>query len=202
MDSELLVDQRIEDGRELLANLVTRGFAISVSFWIRTSEEDLWFLYIASPKVGRVSIGDAYRDVYTALSRVAQTSITISDIKLVSPDNPIALDAIAVRNRFPSMIPISYTGKRMGQLAIEEALIYPPVGVGMDRDQVLRTVTQLMNRSGQLQPSLITLRNGTSLQAIPLGVQVQQPGKISVALRNISSGCDEIHLIDEISDIQ
>jgi hypothetical protein len=202
MDTELLVDQRIEDGRELLVNLVARGFEISVAFWIRTSEEDLWFLYIASPEVGRIPIGDAYREAYTALSRSTNTSITISNIKLISSDNPVAVDALAVSNRFHALVPIAYNGTRMGHLAIEEALIYPPVRLEMDRDQVLRTVTQLMNRTGILQPSLVTLRNGSSLRAIPVGVQVRQPGQIDVVLQNVASGSNETHPIDNIANIR
>ena len=39
MDYELLVDERIDDGRSLLAGLVEDGFDVTVAFWAKTSEE-------------------------------------------------------------------------------------------------------------------------------------------------------------------
>jgi hypothetical protein len=51
MDTELLVDNRIEDGQKLLAELLKAGFDVNVAFWVRTSEEGLWFLYIGSTSV-------------------------------------------------------------------------------------------------------------------------------------------------------
>lgn len=202
MDTELLVDDHVEDGRRLLTELASQGFEISIAFWVRAREEDLWVFYIASPQVGRVSIGDVYRIVYAALGRLTNASITLSNVKLIAPDNPIAVDAMAVRKRFPASIASRYNGKRLGRLAIEEAYIYPPITAGMDRAQVLQTVTQLMNRTGLIQPSLITLRNGSSLQAIPVGVQVQHPGRITVVLQNAASGANESLPIDEITNIQ
>jgi hypothetical protein len=202
MDTELLVDNRVEDGRKLLAELAAQGFDVAIAFWVRTSEEGLWFLYIASSRIGRVSIADAYRSVYAALRPMKDASLSVSEIKLIAPDNPIAVDALAIRQRFSARMPSRYNGKRLGQLAIEEAYIYPPVTAGMDRAQVLHSVTQLMNRHGVIQPSLVTLRNGSSFQAIPLGIQVGQPGEIAVVLRNVTSGVDESLSIDEIMNIQ
>ena len=51
MDTEILVDDRIEDGQRLVSQLVRDGFAVVAAFWIKPSEEELWQLYIASPSV-------------------------------------------------------------------------------------------------------------------------------------------------------
>jgi hypothetical protein len=42
--------------------------------------------------------------------------------------NPIAQDAIAWRDRYPGRVPTRYHGKRLGNLAVEEAYIYPKPG--------------------------------------------------------------------------
>ena len=69
MDYELLVDEQIEDGKSLIAGLVENGFDVTVAFWVKTSEEGLWFLYIGSASVRNSSLADAYRVVYGALRR-------------------------------------------------------------------------------------------------------------------------------------
>ena len=186
----------------LLIQLLAQGFDVSVALWLRTHEDGLWFLYIASPQVGRAPIADAYRTAYTALARLKNVSIAISNIKLISPDNPIAIDAMAFRERSSAGVPSKYTGTRLGQLEVEEAYIYPRITPGLNRTQVLQAVTQLMNRKGVIQPSLFTFRNGSSLNAIPTGVRVQQPDGIMVELHNVSSGVNDSFPIEEITNIQ
>src|SRR3954462_9877886 len=112
MDTELLVDERVDDGRRLLSELVRSGFDVTAAFWIKTSEEGLWFLYIASAAVSQGKVGDAYGAVYAAMSRLPHPSISLSDIKLVAPDNPIAADAISIRDRYAARIPTRYNGDR------------------------------------------------------------------------------------------
>ena len=51
MDTELLVENRIDDGQRLLIELVRDGFDVSAAAWLKTSEEGLWFLYIGSKSV-------------------------------------------------------------------------------------------------------------------------------------------------------
>jgi hypothetical protein len=143
MDYELLVDRQIEDGKSLLGGLVHDGFDVTVAFWVRTSEEGLWFLYIGSTSVRTMSLADAYRVVYGALRRVPNTEIPISNVKIVDADNPVARSAIEVRDRYPARLPARYNGKRLGGMSIEEAYIYPRTG-GMTRAEVLQTFTGLI----------------------------------------------------------
>lgn len=123
MDYVLLVDEQIEDGKSLLAGLVHDGFDVTVAFWVRTSEEGLWFLYIGSTSVRTMTLADAYRVVYGALRRIPNTEISISNVKIVDADNPIARSAIEVRDRYPARLPARYNGKRLGNMSIEDAYI-------------------------------------------------------------------------------
>src|SRR3954447_10293647 len=141
MDTELLVDERVDDGRLLLSELVRSGFDLTAGFWVKTSEEGLWSLYIASPVVRQGRIGEAYGTLYTALSRLPDPSITLSDIKLVAPDSAVAAEAIAIQDRYGARIPTRYNGDRLGRVAIDEAYIYPDIGRGLSRAELVRTVT-------------------------------------------------------------
>ena|SRR5208337_825455 len=67
MDTELLVECQFDDGQRLVDQLIRDDFEISVAFWLKTSEEGLWHLYIASPFVDEERLGVAYRMVYASL---------------------------------------------------------------------------------------------------------------------------------------
>jgi hypothetical protein len=124
MAEDLLVDMR-RDGQRLVDQLVSDGFEVSVAFWVRTSDESSWSLYIASPSVDSERLGVAYRQVFASLNNLTRSSVSPSDIKLVNESNPIARNAIDVRKDIPDEEPISYGGKRLDGLQIKEAIIYP-----------------------------------------------------------------------------
>jgi hypothetical protein len=126
MDQELLVESRIEDGQRLIDQLVRDGFPVRVAFWVKTSEEGDWFFFLGSPEVDFEKPGDAYGKVYVSLSKVPDCSISLSEIKLVNGTNPVARAAVALRDRHKGMVPTRFHGKRLGNLAVEEAYIYPP----------------------------------------------------------------------------
>jgi hypothetical protein len=126
MATELLVENRIDDGHRFIEQLVRDGFAIAAAFWVKTSEEGLWHLYVASPSVSPENTGEAYRTIYSSLSKNPDSSLQLSEIKLINVANPIAREATAVRDRFPGRVPNRWYGKRLGNLSIEEAYIYPP----------------------------------------------------------------------------
>ena len=126
MDTEILVGSQFDDGRRLVGQVVRDGFDVSVAFWVKTSEEGLWHLYLASPSVDEGTLVEAYRKVYASLSKIPDSAVSISDIKLINDENPIAQDVIAIRDRYPARVPRRFRGKRIGNLSIVEAYIYPP----------------------------------------------------------------------------
>jgi hypothetical protein len=202
MDTELLVDNRVDDGQKLLTELVRNGFDVSVAFWAKTSEEGLWQLYIGSTRVQAETLGDAYRTVYTCLSRIPDPSVSLSQIKLVHATNPAAMDAIAVRDSDPGRIPIKYQGKRLGNLAIEEACIYPRDIGQMISSKVLQKILGLMNRSGSVKPSTVTLLDGTTIQAIPVGIDMELPGTIRIILHDVVTNTNRTVPADDVVNIQ
>lgn len=142
-------------------------------------------------------MADAYRTAYSALSRIPHTNISISNIKIVEDTNPIAKAAIEIRDRYPARLPTRYNGKRLGSIAIEEAYIYPRSGQ-MTRTEVLQTITGLMNRTGIVAPSLVTLRDGSQFQAVPMGIQMNTPGAIQVVLHDLLANTNRSIPVDDI----
>ena len=125
MDSDILVENKIDDGELLIRQLIREQFGVGVAFWVKLSEEGLWQLWIASSAVDPGNLGDALQKVYVALSKIPDSSVSPSEIKLLVDSDPIAREAAALRDRYPSRSPKPYQAKRLGKLAIEELWIYP-----------------------------------------------------------------------------
>jgi len=125
MDTDVLVETKIADGEGLVRQLVREQFGVEVAFWAKISGDGLWQLWIASPTVDLKNKGEALHIVYMALSKIPNCSVTPLEITLLSNADPIARDAVALRDRYPSREPKRYRSKRLGKLATEELLIYP-----------------------------------------------------------------------------
>jgi len=122
MDTATLVREQIDEGERFVQHLGQSGFDVVVAFWVLTSEDGLWFLYIASHLVDTDGLAAAFRRVYSELARSQVRWVSRSDIKLIGSQNPIAVDAIAHRR---SRLPTVYGGRQLGNMIIEEAYIYP-----------------------------------------------------------------------------
>ncbi len=122
MDTATLVNEQVDEGARFVEDLKKSGFDVDVAFWVLTSEEGLWFLYIASPVVDREGLAAAYRRVNSEVSKCPLRWISRSDIKLIGSQNPIAVDAIDYQR---SKLPARYGGRKLGNMIVEEAYIYP-----------------------------------------------------------------------------
>jgi hypothetical protein len=125
VDTEILVESRIVDGQKLIRELSRSGFEVSVAFWVRLSESEVWILYIGSRSVSPDKPGEEYATLYTCLNRIPEVSIGLSEIYVIPFSDPIARAAIAIRDCNRKRNPARYEGKRLGNLDIEEAWIYP-----------------------------------------------------------------------------
>lgn len=200
MATDLLVEQRIDDGRSLIARLLRDGFDVSIAFWVKTSEEGLWFLYIGSRSVDVGSnLGDSYRRLYACLSRGPRLSISLSDVKLVNVTNPIAQAATALRNQHSARMLVQYQMPILGGLAVEEVFIYPPLGP-MTPNEVMQTVVNLMSRRGAIQPSEVSLFDGSTVHGIPRGISTSG-SLVQVELLD-ATGINRSIPLDQIASIQ
>lgn len=136
MDTKLLVDKQIDDGKRIVDQLMSDGFEVTAAFWVKTAEEGLWYLYIASPLVEANRPGEAYRTLYASISQIPGLSVQLSDIKLINSTNPIARDIIEVRNHYPLEKPTRHRGKRIGNVSILDAYVYPPAGTTKDETAI------------------------------------------------------------------
>ena len=127
MDTELLVEDRLDDGRVLLEHLMKAGFQVAVAFWVKPGEDGVWRLYIAPSGFGQGDRSGAHAKVYDILDHIPGTSISPSDITLLDPASPEAEAVAELRDRTATNAPRKYQGQRFGDLSAKEAIIYPPI---------------------------------------------------------------------------
>ena len=94
--------------------------------------------------------------------------------------------------------------RRFGNIIVQDAYIYPETTGEMTRDEVLKVVAGMMNRSGAIPPATVSLRNGATFEAIPLGVAVRaaSPLKVDVTFYDASTGIQQVVDADEVSRVQ
>jgi hypothetical protein len=144
-----LVENRIDDGRQLIQSLTQNGFPLAAVCWVKTGEEGDWSLYIASPVVDQKGTTAAYRDVYAVLTKISGTSISVSDVKLIGINNPITKDVLGIRERYPGMNPTVSRRRQLGSLAVDEVYVYP-LGVSSELLTILgRPIPEILTDLGQ-----------------------------------------------------
>jgi hypothetical protein len=126
MDSTTLVDEMVKDGGKIIEQLPLKQFEVTTGFWIKAAEDCQWYFYIVSPVVETEGLAKAYRQLHTAIRRIGQTLwVDPLEVKLIGPMNPIAQDVLSVHERHPGTAIIRWGGKKLGNVNIEEASLYP-----------------------------------------------------------------------------
>ena len=208
MDTDELVGFQIEAGRRALSELNQDGFEVTAAFWVKTAEEGIWFLYVATPLVESHGLAQTYRMLQASLSRLQGIALSLSDVKLVGAQNPITTGVLNIIAKGPGLLGIRYVGKRLGIMTIEEAYLYPthfyaPPGVRpMSRVEILNELVRLFNRApGPLMPSRVNLRDGGSFAGIPFSFQTGNHG-IVVQFLVHGEPTPRVLGVDEIASVE
>jgi hypothetical protein len=128
MDQALLVEQQIDDGQELTDLLISDGFDVSAAAWVKPSEEDRWLLYLVSKEVDDRGLSAAYRAVHPVLGKIHAPWVSLADLKLVGPTNPVAADILEINRKYPGRSPTRTRRAQLGGMPIDEAYVYPTPG--------------------------------------------------------------------------
>lgn len=125
MDQGSLVEMQIDDGAKVVEKLREGGFDVTAAWWMKASEEGEWFFYIASKQVDEIGITASYRKAHSLIRALGQLWVDRFEVKLVGPENPITQDVLAILNRFQDRIITRYGGKKLGNVSIDGAYLYP-----------------------------------------------------------------------------
>jgi len=122
MDTATLVVDQIDDGSRLIKSLQLAGLEVTVAFWVLPTNNEDWYLYIASPVVENEGLSEAFGQVLPHLLPGRFPSITHSDIRLIGSHDPMVSRAVQYRDE---KIPLKFKGRTLGKMIIDEAYLYP-----------------------------------------------------------------------------
>jgi hypothetical protein len=126
MAQATLVENQIEDGERLVEALLRANFSVEAACWIRTSEDERWYLYIASKLVDDKGPAAAYRDIHLAMRQIPDVRIGPFEVKAIGAADSITIDVLEFQRRYPTQVPAWFHGARLGDVSIDEAFIYAP----------------------------------------------------------------------------
>lgn len=124
MDQETLVRDQVDSGQGLIDRLQAENFDVTAAFWIKSSKDGRWLLYIASSVVDDEGLAAAYRKLYGVLGNMPDSWVFRSDVKLIGTANPVTKDVLEFRKKWPGPTPTWYRGRQLGNMFIDEAYIY------------------------------------------------------------------------------
>ncbi len=127
MDTQTLVDDRIQAGQRFITLLDQKNFEVMVACWVKPSEEDDWYLYIASGKVDKEGLAEAYREAYGVLEELDVPWIAASQLKLVRSDDPIVADVQESRHLLAAGFPTVSHRPQLGDISTQEVYIYADI---------------------------------------------------------------------------
>lgn len=126
MGQELLVSEQIDAGADFVRDF-NDYLSVAVACWVNPAESDDFFLYIASDEIDDSNFDVAYGEVLRRLSGKRSQWLDPFQIKLLNSADPIARDAIEIRDRYATKTPTRYNGSSIGGTSINGAYIYPPL---------------------------------------------------------------------------
>lgn len=208
MDQSTLVEDQIDDGRRFVERFAADGNPVQAAFWVKTAEEGLWFLYVVTELIDRVGPAAAYRAVHEARGKLGESWVSSSEIKVISPNNPIAKDVLTVMSRHPGRLATRFGGKSLGSIAVEQTYIYAPHfftsahANRMTTEDVGREILRLMNRGpGTLTLSHVALKDGTVFNGVPFSLDVGTERAMVVKFIADREAAPRVVRLDEIVSI-
>jgi hypothetical protein len=125
MDQGPLVTEEIEGAAKFLAAF-GKQVPIRVAFWLKDSEEGLWFLYVASDEITDENFDVGYGKVARVARSIIDPWFDHFRVKLLGMDDPLAMAALELSRRHPGRVPLRFRDSSFGGMSVEDAYIYPP----------------------------------------------------------------------------
>ena len=89
MDKAILVGYSIEEGKKLLKELDQSNLEVTSAFWYYVSESEQYRLVIVTPFFEKHGPRKTYEKVQKVLRSEKDLDLTLSDIYLMGPDDPL-----------------------------------------------------------------------------------------------------------------
>lgn len=202
MDSFPLVDSQIDAGQRLLNRLIENGFDVTAACWVTTADQSGWDLYIVSKTVDVSGPQQAHFAMHPFIWGMRPPLVDPLSVRVTGTTSSVGADLSKLRQRLPEG-GTWYHGGLLGNLPIEQAYIYPTAASASrpTPEEVARKVLDLMNRPGPAAPSGVHLRDGTSFQGTPFGVELSE-GTLQAKFVAVPTGLPRVVAVKDIAAIE
>ena len=100
MDQGPLVIEEIDAGAELVREF-DQYEPVKVAFWLKASEAEQRYLYLASDGIDDTNLNLAYAEVLRLLNQIRSPYLGPFRVKVIGGHDPMTLAAIDIHKRFP-----------------------------------------------------------------------------------------------------
>ena len=208
MDQGTTADNRIVDGKRFVERFAVDGNAVRAAFWMRTAEDGQSFLYVVTEVVESDGPLAAYRAAHASLQKLSDIRLAGSEIKMISPSNPIAVDILEVMRRYPGKTAIRLTETSVGHLDAEQIYVYPAhvfthyLSEPMTTEEVGQYIFKLMNLGEIKQPpARVSLKDGTTFNGVPFSFQFGSENSLVVSFIAHGESAPRVVRLDGIASI-
>lgn len=125
MDQGSLVMEEIDAGEELVREF-NMYIPIKVAFWLKASDDEHRYLYIASEQINDANLDIAYGEVLRLASKMNSIYLDPFRVKVISSHDPLAQAAEDIHKRHPGIFPTRFGGTMFGGMSVDEVYLYPP----------------------------------------------------------------------------
>src|SRR5258707_712947 len=94
--------------------------------------------------------------------------------------------------KYPGRVPTRSRRPVLGGVPTEETYVYPWEQGPTPARVIMETVMEMIGRPGPVNPSAVTLRDGTFMRAHPVGSRRLPSGEVQITLRNAATNTDQI----------
>lgn len=121
-----LVDRLADVGRKLVELLDEANLNVTSALWLYRTEASDWILLLAFPEVERFGPRAFYEKIQRvfASNRKVLEPLTLQDIVVMGPSEPLLQLLKGALQTGPGLSEIRFTGNRINNTLIEDALIY------------------------------------------------------------------------------
>lgn len=123
MDSKILVDKNITDGRKLLESLDAYKYPVNAAMWFYDQNSDTWKYIISTSKIDKEGPLKVYQDIQSYIKH--NINIPLKDITVVSPENNLMkILKSAIKTNPHAISGIRFSKNTIDNFFIEDAYIY------------------------------------------------------------------------------
>ena len=121
----LVIDEGEKDAGTELIERISETWPVKLAFWLKPTDSDQSFLYIAAEGIDDSNIDRGYQEVLRRAKELRAPYFDPFVVKLIKSDDPLARAVMEVHRRFPERLTVNFNGRNLGGMSIEGAYLYP-----------------------------------------------------------------------------